>query len=45
VGAQYSFWEDRNQLYSYFDGNNVVGEVAGEEVTRWNVMAGVRIAL
>lgn len=45
IGAQYSFWEDRNQLYSYFDGNNVVGEVAGEDVTRWNVMAGVKIAL
>jgi opacity protein-like surface antigen len=45
VGAQYSFWEDRNQLYRYFDGNNVVGEVAGEDVTRWNIMAGVKIAL
>lgn len=45
LGAQYSFWEDRNQLYSYFNGNNVVGEVAGEDVTRWNIMAGVKIAL
>ena len=45
LGVQYSFWEDENQLYSYFDGNNVVGEVAGEDVTRWNVMAGIKIAL
>lgn len=45
LGVQYSFWEDQNQLYSYFDGNNIVGEVAGEDVTRWNVMAGIKIAL
>lgn len=45
VGAQYSFWEDQNQLYSYFDGNSVVGETTGEDVTRWNIMAGVKIAL
>lgn len=45
LGIQYSFWEDQNQLYSYLGGNGLTGEVAGEDVSRWNVMAGIKIGL
>jgi len=45
LGLQYSIWEDQNQLYDYFEGNDLVAETVREEVTRWNIMAGVRIRL
>ena len=40
-GIQYSFWDDQNALYSTPD----VTEVVQEEVTRLNVMAGLRMTL
>ena len=40
-GIQYSFWDDQNALYSTPD----VTEVVQEEVTRLNVMAGLRMIL
>jgi hypothetical protein len=40
-GLQYSFWDDQNALYSTPD----VTEVVQEEVTRLNVMAGLRMTL
>jgi len=40
-GLQYSFWDDQNTLYSTPD----VTEVVEEQVTRLNVMAGLRMAL
>lgn len=40
-GLQYSFWDDQNALYSTPD----VTEVVDEQVTRLNVMAGLRMAL
>lgn len=45
IGVQYAIWDDNNQLYDYFEGNTLVPETVGEEVTRWNVMAGLKIAL
>lgn len=45
LGVQYSIWEDRNQLYQFFDGNQLVSESVTEEVTRWNVMGGIKIGL
>lgn len=45
LGVQYSLWEDQNQLYDYFEGNNLVGEIVQEDVSRWNVMAGVKVSL
>lgn len=41
LGLQYSFWEDHNTLYSTPD----VSEVVQEEVTRLNVMAGIKMIL
>lgn len=40
-GIQYSFWDDQNALYSTPD----VTEVVQEEVTRLNVMAGLKMTL
>ena len=40
-GIQYSFWDDQNAIYSTPD----VTEVVQEEVTRLNVMAGLRMTL
>ncbi|MDZ7659340.1 OmpP1/FadL family transporter [Fodinibius sp.] len=40
-GLQYSFWDDQNALYSTPD----VTEVVQEQVTRLNVMAGLRMTL
>lgn len=45
LGIQYSIWEDENQLYDYFEGNELVSEIAAEDVTRWNVMGGIKIDL
>lgn len=45
VGAQYGIWEDSNQLYDYFEGNELEPVTVQEDVTRWNVMAGLKIAL
>lgn len=41
LGVQYGMWDDQNQLYDYGDGS----EVVLEEVTRWSVMAGIRIGM
>ncbi len=41
LGLQYSFWDDQNALYSTPDAT----EVVQEEVTRLNVMAGLRMTL
>ena len=43
LGVQYSIWEDRNQLYSYFEGNQLTSETVIEDVTRWNVIGGIKI--
>lgn len=43
VGVQYSIWEDTNQLYSYFEGGQLRSETVVEDVTRWNVMGGIKI--
>lgn len=43
LGVQYSMWEDRNQLYQYDNGTAIAGEVTTEDVSRWNVMGGVKI--
>ena len=43
LGIQYSIWEDRNQLYSYFEGSQLVSETVIEDVTRWNVIGGIKI--
>lgn len=40
-GVQYSFWDDQNALYSTPD----VTEVVQEQVTRLNVMTGLRMTL
>lgn len=40
-GLQYSFWDDQNALYS----TSNTTEVVQEEVTRLNVMAGLRMTL
>lgn len=45
LGVQYAIWEDQNQLYDYFEGNELVAETVREDVTRWNVMAGIKISL
>lgn len=47
LGVQYSIWEDQNQLYRYeiLPQGDVVSEVAGEDVTRWHVMGGIKIGL
>jgi opacity protein-like surface antigen len=46
LGLQYSFWEDENSLYEYeASGGNIYEERALEDVTRLNVMAGIKIAL
>ncbi|MDZ7714636.1 MAG: outer membrane protein transport protein [Balneolaceae bacterium] len=43
LGVQYSIWEDSNQLYSYFEGNQLRSEAVIEDVTRWNVIGGIKI--
>lgn len=43
LGVQYSTWKDRNQLYTYFDGSGISGEVVVEDVSRWNIIGGVKI--
>ncbi|MDR8390540.1 hypothetical protein NC796_05265 [Aliifodinibius sp. S!AR15-10] len=43
LGVQYAIWEDQNQLYSYDNGSQIVGEVAQEEIRRLHIMAGIRI--
>ena len=45
LGLQYSIWEDSNQLYDYFEGDQLVAETVQEDVTRWNVMAGIKVGL
>lgn len=45
LGVQYAVWEDRNQLYSYDNGTELVAEVVREDVSRWHVMAGVKIGM
>ena len=45
LGVQYAIWEDQNQLYDYFEGNELVPETVREEVTRWNVMGGIKVRL
>lgn len=45
IGVQYSIWEERNQVYSYFQGNQLRSETLTEDVTRWNVIAGIKIEL
>ncbi|WP_445666194.1 OmpP1/FadL family transporter [Fodinibius sp. AD559] len=40
-GIQYSFWDDQNALYSTPD----VTEVVNEQVTRLNIMTGLRMTL
>ncbi|MDX1671802.1 MAG: outer membrane protein transport protein [Balneolaceae bacterium] len=43
LGLQYATWEDRNRLYTFDNGISLQDEVAGEEVTRWHVMGGIRV--
>jgi len=43
LGIQYSAWDDVNQLYEFFDGNQIAAETVQEDVTRWNVLGGVKI--
>lgn len=46
LGVQYATWEDRNSLYYYATGSNgTADEIVTEEVTRWHVMAGLRLDL
>lgn len=45
-GLQYSFWDDQNILYDYVTPTGESGsEIVQEEVTRLNVMAGIRMIL
>lgn len=45
LGVQYATWEDSNSLYYYASGNGTADEIVTEEVTRWQVMAGLRLDL
>lgn len=44
VNGQYSFWEDRSKIYSYYDYQDDIGraEVISQEVTNIKILAGIR---
>lgn len=44
LGLQYSFWEDSNALYQYpLAGDETGAEIAQEDVSRLNVMGGIKM--
>lgn len=44
VNGQYSFWEDRSKVYSYYDYQDDIGraEVISQDVTNIKILAGIR---
>ncbi len=43
LGAQLARWSDRNVMYEVQSGNNLIQEVAQEDVSRIHIMSGLRL--